>query len=214
MKEYGSVLKVVSSIREPRCTTRKEKQFAEVAGFPWNKPVVCFNWSTRTSTQSCPRKEAPNQSENGSRREQGCVEMRSSRQGKVFLTCIKCTTDCLSNLHDSDQISRGGQFLLKKWVLGDRYSTENFSPGDQNVQDQNSSDRTPHYFHRKYKQWKMRLCQSREPYLAIRHQLTLREQMVLPQAAVQKPVWISNQVLEAVGRATNGNCQSYAVTVQ
>ena len=31
----------------------------------------------------------------------------SSRQGKDFLTCIQCTTDCLSNLHDPDQISRG-----------------------------------------------------------------------------------------------------------
>jgi len=39
---------------------------------------------------------------------------RSSRQGKDFLTCVKCTTDSLSNLHDPDQVSRGGPFLLKK----------------------------------------------------------------------------------------------------
>ena len=34
MKEYGSVLKVVSTIREPRYVTRKEKQSSEVAAFP------------------------------------------------------------------------------------------------------------------------------------------------------------------------------------
>jgi len=39
----------------------------EVAGFPWNKPVVCFNWR-------CPSRELPNQSEKGSRWER-CVEM-------------------------------------------------------------------------------------------------------------------------------------------
>jgi len=65
---------------------------------------------------------------------------RSSRQGKDFLTCIKCTRDCLSNLHNPNQISRGGPFLPEKWVLGDHFSTENFGPGDQNLQDQNSGD--------------------------------------------------------------------------
>jgi len=35
----------------------------------------------------------------------------------------------------------GGPFLPKKWVLGDLFSTENFDPGDQNFQDQNSGDR-------------------------------------------------------------------------
>jgi len=48
-KGYGSALEVVSSIREPRYVTRKEKQSPEVAGFPWNKLVVCFNWSTHAS---------------------------------------------------------------------------------------------------------------------------------------------------------------------
>jgi len=53
--------------------------------------------------------------------------------------------DCLSNLHNPDQISRGGQFLPKKWVLGDHLTTENFGPGDQNFQDQISGDRpSPH----------------------------------------------------------------------
>jgi len=33
-KGYGSALKVVSSIREPRYVTRKETQSPEVAGFP------------------------------------------------------------------------------------------------------------------------------------------------------------------------------------
>ena len=33
-KVYGSMLKVVSSIREPRYVTRKEKQSPDVAGFP------------------------------------------------------------------------------------------------------------------------------------------------------------------------------------
>jgi len=51
------------------------------------------------------------------------------------------TTPC-SNLHDLDQISRGGPFLLKKWGLGDHFSTENFGLGDQNFQDQNSGDST------------------------------------------------------------------------
>ena len=49
--------------------------------------------------------------------------------------------DCLSKLHDPGQISRGRPFLPKKWVLGDHFSTENFGPGDQNFQDQNSGDR-------------------------------------------------------------------------
>jgi len=48
----------------------------------------------------------------------------------------------VSNLHDLDQISQGGPFLLKKWVLGDHFSNENFSLGDQNFQDQNSGDRS------------------------------------------------------------------------
>ena len=39
---------------------------------------------------------------------------RSSRQGKDFLTCIKCITDCLSNLHDSDQISTWGTIFPPK----------------------------------------------------------------------------------------------------
>ena len=51
-------------------------------------------------------------------------------------------TNPCSNLHDLDQISRGGPFLLKKWVLGDHFSTENFGLGDQNFQDQNSGDGT------------------------------------------------------------------------
>ena len=45
-------------------------------------------------------------------------------------------------LHDPDQISRGGPFLPGKWILGDHFSTENFGPGDQNFQDQNSGDRS------------------------------------------------------------------------
>ena len=49
--------------------------------------------------------------------------------------------DCLSKLHDLDQISRGGPLLPKKWVPGDHFSTENFGLEDQNFQDQNSSDR-------------------------------------------------------------------------
>ena len=44
-------------------------------------------------------------------------------------------------VHNPDQISRGGPFLLKKWVLGDHFSTENFGPGAQNFQDQNSGER-------------------------------------------------------------------------
>ena len=48
----------------------------------------------------------------------------------------------VSNLHDPDQISRGRPLLPKKWVLGDHFSNENFGPGDQNFQDQNSGDRT------------------------------------------------------------------------
>jgi len=35
-----------------------------------------------------------------------------------------------------------GPFLPRKWVLGDHFSTENFGPGDQNFQDQNSGDNT------------------------------------------------------------------------
>ena len=46
---YGSAPEVVGSIREPRYVTRQEKQSPEVAGFPWNKLVVCFNWSTHAS---------------------------------------------------------------------------------------------------------------------------------------------------------------------
>ena len=42
----------------------------------------------------------------------------------------------------ADQISRGGPFLPKKWVLGDHFSTKNVSSGDQNFQDQNFSDST------------------------------------------------------------------------
>jgi len=28
---------------------QRKKNWPEVAGFPWNKLVVCFNWSTRAS---------------------------------------------------------------------------------------------------------------------------------------------------------------------
>ena len=57
-----------------------------------------------------------------------------------------------TDLHNPDQISRGGPFLPKKWVLGDHFSTENFGPGDQNFQDQNSGDRTtPCATHPKWK---------------------------------------------------------------
>ena len=59
---------------------------------------------------------------------------------KTSLHVLKFTRDCLSNLHNPDQTSRGGPFLPKKWVLGDHFSTENFSPGDQKFHDQNSGD--------------------------------------------------------------------------
>ena len=72
---------------------------------------------------------------------------RSSRQGKDFLTCIKCTRDCISNLHNPDQISRGGPFLPKKWVLGDHFSTENFGPGDQNSGDSSTPGRLAYPVH-------------------------------------------------------------------
>jgi len=45
--------------------------------------------------------------------------------------------DCLSKLHDLDQISRGRPFLPKKWVPSD--TPLKFV--DQNFQDQNSGDR-------------------------------------------------------------------------
>ena len=61
-----------------------------------------------------------------------CGNVGAVDKEKTFLTCIKGTRDCLSNLHNPDQISRGGPFLPKKWVLGDHFSTENFGPGDQN----------------------------------------------------------------------------------
>jgi len=104
--------------------------------------VVCFNWSTRASARRCPRRELINQSEKAPDGNKDVWKCRSSRHGKDFLTCIKCTRDCLSNLHNPDQVSMGGPFLPKKWVLGDHFCTENFGPGDRNFQDQNSSDRT------------------------------------------------------------------------
>ena len=50
MKNNGSVVYVVNSNRECRYVTRKEKQSPKVAGFPWNKQEVCFNWSTHACT--------------------------------------------------------------------------------------------------------------------------------------------------------------------
>jgi len=99
---------------------------------------VCFNWSTRAST--VPGENFPTSQRKAPDGNKDVWNCRSSRQGKDFLTCI--TTDCLSNLHDLDQISRNGSFLPKKWVLGDHFFTENFNPGDQNFQDQNSGDST------------------------------------------------------------------------
>ena len=65
------MLKVVSSVREPRYVARKEKQSPKVAGFPWNKPVVCLNWSNRTSaTAALSQEDLPT----SQRWEQGYVE--------------------------------------------------------------------------------------------------------------------------------------------
>jgi len=117
-KGYGSALQVVSSIRQPRYVTTKKKKSPEVVGFPWNKPVVCFNWSTRANAWRCPSRELPNQSEKGSNGSKDVWKCRSSRQGKDFLTCIKCTRDCLSTCE-----------TRTKFPGADHFSTENFGPG-------------------------------------------------------------------------------------
>ena len=61
-------------------------------------PVVCFNWSTCTST--VPEENFPTSQRKAPDGNKDVWKCRSSRQGKYFLTCIKCTTDFLSNLHD------------------------------------------------------------------------------------------------------------------
>ena len=65
---------------------------------------------------------------------------RNSRQGKDFLTCVKCTTDCFQFAWPGPNF-QGRTILPKKWVLGDHFSYENFGLEDPNFQDQNSGDR-------------------------------------------------------------------------
>ena len=59
-KGYGSALKVVSSIREPRYVTRKERQLPEVASFPWNQWCALIGALALAPVPG----EPPNQSEN------------------------------------------------------------------------------------------------------------------------------------------------------
>jgi len=44
----------------------------------------------------------------------GNVHVGAVDKEKTSLHVLKCTTDCLSNLYNPDQISRGGPFLPKK----------------------------------------------------------------------------------------------------
>jgi len=115
--------------------------------FAWTGPVWTNRWCALIGALPLAPGAVPGENFSSSERmapdgNKDVWTCRSSRQGKDFLTCIKCTTDCL---HDLDQISRGGPFIPKKWVLGEHFSTENFGLGDQNFQDQNSDDRLHSY---------------------------------------------------------------------